>query len=138
MVERIEKTITNEKGEQVSVEKYDKVYFEGFVNGYAIVYLKGKAAFINEKGEEICPFKYDTLWPFRDKDYPTRVRVNGKLGLMDRNGMEITPIKYSRIDNFSGDCAYAECGKDMFYISKEGKEQHIRKEGYKALFYYIF
>ena len=121
-------TITNEKGKQISVEKYDRVDFEGFVNGYAIVWINGKSGFINENGEEICPIKYDMLFPFRNIDYPTRLRFHGKYGLIDKNGIEICPIKYSRIDPFNGDgLAFAESGKDMYYLNKDGKEISIKK-----------
>lgn len=120
-------TIKNEKGEWVSVEKYDSVDMEGFVNGRAIVWLNGKAGFINENGEEICPIKYDMLLNFRDKDYPTRLKLNGMYGLIDRNGVEICPIKYRRIDAFNGDGkAFAEAGKDMFYLNRNGDETPIR------------
>ena len=72
-------TIINSKGQRISVEKYDSVDFEGFVNGYAIVWLNNKAGFINEKGEEICPIKYDMLLPFRKIGYPTiLIEVNLK------------------------------------------------------------
>ena len=118
-------TIINSKGQRISVEKYDSVDFEGFVNGYAIVWLNNKAGFINEKGEEICPIKYDMLLPFRKIGYPTILKLNGKFGLIDTNGKELCPIKYTRINRFSGDRAYAEAGKKMFYLNKEGKEKSI-------------
>lgn len=120
-------TITNEKGKQISVEKYDYVDFEGFVNGYAIVWLNGKSGFIDENGEEICPIKYDMLFPFRDINYPTRLRFLGKYGLIDKNGKEICSIKYDRIDSFDGDgLAFAKSGKNMYYLDKNGKEITIR------------
>lgn len=116
-------TIKNEKGELVSVE----IDIEGFVNGYAIVWLNDKAGFINENCETICPIKYDMLFPFRNSDYPTRMMLNGKYGLIDRKGIEICPIKYSRIDSFNGDGrAFAESGKNMFYLNKNGEETPIR------------
>lgn len=112
-------TIINEKGEEISVERYDSVDFEGFVNGYAIVWLNGKAGFIDENGKEICPIKYNMLWPFRDVNYPTRLKLNGNMGLIDRNGIEICPIKYHMIGAFNGDGkAFAESGKNMFYLDK--------------------
>lgn len=58
----MDKPITNEKGKQISVEKYDDVDLEGFANGYAIVWLNGQCCFINENGEEICPIKYEMLF----------------------------------------------------------------------------
>lgn len=61
-------TITNEKGKEISIEKYDSVDLEGFINGYAIVWLNSKAGFINENGKEICPIKYDMLFPFRNME----------------------------------------------------------------------
>lgn len=130
----MQKTITNSKGKQVSVEKYDYVEFEGFVNGYAIVGKNGLEGFINEEGEEICPLKYDSVWPFRKTCTPkgqrvlnaTIVRLNGRYGLIDRNGKEICQIKYDRIDSFDGDQkAYAESGKYMCYLDENGKENPI-------------
>lgn len=120
-------TIRNKKGKEISVKKYDSVDLEGFVNGYAIVWLNGKAGFINEDGKEICPIKYDMLFPFRNSDYPTRLKLHGKYGLIDRKGIEICPIKYTRIDSFDEDGkAFAESGKNMFYLDKNGKETPIR------------
>lgn len=116
-------TITNEKEKQISVKKYDSVDFEGFVNGYEIVWLNGKSGFINENYEEICPIKYDVLFPFRNLDYPTRCQFHGKYGLINKNGIEICPIKYDRIDPFNGDgLAFAESGDMMCYLDKNGKE----------------
>lgn len=129
------KTITNSKGEQISVEEYDYVDFEEFVNGYAIVGKNGKEGFINESGEVICQLKYDTVWPFRETYTPngvrilkaTRVRLNGLYGLIDINGKEISPIKYERIDSFDGDQkAYAESGKDSFFLDEKGNEYPIK------------
>lgn len=120
-------TITNGKGKQISVEKYDYVDFEGFVNGYAIVWLNGKAGFIDENGKEICLPKYDMLFPFRNSNYPTRVKLNERYGLIDKNGIEICSIKYRRIDQFDCDGkAFATSGKNMFYLDKNGKETPIR------------
>lgn len=125
MLGQLEETITNEKGEEIVLKKPYRIDIEGFCNGYAIVYLNDKAGFINDKGEEICPVKYDMLWPFRDNEYPTMVRLNGKYGLIDRNGKELCPIKYDRLDRFEDGLAFAECGKEMFYLTKYGKEEKI-------------
>lgn len=131
-----EKAITNSRGEKISIEKYDNVYFEGFVNGYAIVEKNGRQGLINEDGKEICPVKYEQVWPFRKTNTPngrrvlnaTRVCLNGLYGLIDRNGKEICPIKYKRIDDFDGDQkAYAESGKDILYLDENGKEHIIYK-----------
>lgn len=129
-----EKTIKNSRGEQVSVEKYDYVDFEEFVNGYAIVGKNGKKGLINEDGEEICPLKYESVWPFRKTCTPkgqrvlsaTRVRLNGKYGLIDRNGKEICEIKYDRIDDFDGEQkAYAKSDGNHYYLNENGKETLI-------------
>lgn len=119
-------TILNSKGKLISVQKYDSVDFEGFVNGYAIVWLNHKAGFINENGEEICPLKYDMLLPFRKNGYPTRAKINRKYGLIDSTGKEISPFKYDRIDAFEEDGrAFAKSGKDMYFLDKNGKETPI-------------
>ena len=116
-------TILNEEGKQISVEKYDEIDFEGFINGRAIVYYNGKAGLINENGKEICPPKYDLILPFKQTGCPTIVGLDGKYGLMDKDGKEICPLKYCRIDRFEIDGhAFSKCGKNMMYLTKDGKE----------------
>lgn len=127
MVKQI--TITNGKGKQISVEKYDYVCSYGFDHGYeyAVVRLNGKEGFIDENGKEICPPKYDMVELFIKNGRPIRVKLNGKYGLINTNGEEICPIKYSRIDPFDdNEEAFAKSGKNMFYLDKNGKETPIR------------
>ena len=129
-----EKTIKNYRGQLINIEKYDYADFEGFVNGFAIMWKDDKSLFINEDGREICKLKYEMLFPFRITYTSTGPRVlnatmyryEGRYGLISKEGVELTSNKYDRIDAFDNDQrAYAESGKLSFWLDENGKETPI-------------
>jgi len=109
----------NAEGKLVIPCKYDAA--DLFYDGFAIVDMKEKKAFIDKTGKEITPFRYDFMNPFSEDLAAVGEGNPSKFSYIDKTGKIIITGDYSAADNFFKGKARVTRYGAIFFINKKGE-----------------